>query len=68
MAKVETSRKTRFKAALAFTNQTHSMWAEKNGVGYHHLYLVLNEARESETLIEKIDRFIEDVEAKVAAA
>lgn len=68
MPTIETSRKTRFKAALQFTKTTQVEWARQNGVGYQHLYLVLEDERESRTLTEKIDAFIAEVEAQVMAA
>lgn len=61
MPKLETSRKARFKSALALVGQTQKDWSEKNKVNYMHLYYtVLHE--DTDALLEKVDRFIEQVE------
>ena len=66
MPKVETTRKARFKSALAFSGLSQKEWSEANDVNYMHLYYtVLHD--ETEKLLEKVDKFIEKVEAQVAA-
>ena len=66
MHKIETTRKARFKSALARTGLTQKEWSEKQNVNYMHLYYtVLHE--ETEGLLEKVDKFIEHVESQVAA-
>lgn len=65
MHKVESTRKTRFKAALAFSNLSQKDWSEKNDIAYMHLYyVVLHDGTDG--LLEKVDRFIEEVERQVA--
>lgn len=66
MHKIETTRKARFKSALAYTGLTQKEWSEKQDVNYMHLYYtVLHD--ETEALLEKVDKFIEHVESQVAA-
>lgn len=64
MPKIHRSRKSRFKAALARVDMTMRQWAEKQDVGYTHLYLTLKDPKQSLTLSAKIDAFIEEVEEK----
>lgn len=67
MAKLDRSRKARFKAALALAGITQTEWAEHQGVTAGHLGNTLR-GRESKVLEEKIDAFIAEVDAKVKAA
>ena len=60
------TRKARFKSALARTGLTQKEWCRVNGISYLHLYhVVLHE--ETDAMVEKVDRFIENVEAQAAA-
>jgi hypothetical protein len=63
MPRLSTSRKARFKAALASVGMTALQWAEKHDVSYTHLYLTLRDPKQSLTLSAKIDAFIAEVEA-----
>lgn len=67
MAKLDRSRKARFKAALALAGITQTEWAAQHGVTAGHLGNTLR-GRESKSLEEKIDAFIAEIEAKVLAA
>jgi hypothetical protein len=58
MAKVKTSRKQLFRAALAIAGLTAGEWAEQVGITPQWLSIVLNGKDESITLTEKIDAFI----------
>jgi hypothetical protein len=51
-------RKAAFKSALAFAGVTQGKWCEDAGVTGGHLYAVLHETRQSESLTTKIDAFI----------
>lgn len=68
VAQIDSSRKARFKSALARLHPPMTMkdWAAKNKVGYTHLYLTLEDESQSRVLTEKIDAFIAEIEAKVA--
>lgn len=68
MRKLRPDRKARFKAALALADIGVDEWAKSAGVTRQHLNATLNAKRESGSLIEKVDAFIADVEAKVMAA
>lgn len=59
MPKVAESRKARFKAALALANTTVLAWCEEQGISTGHLYQVLNGDRESASLLERVDAYIE---------
>lgn len=66
MHKIETTRKARFKAAIARTGLTQKEWSTRNKVNYLHLYYtVLHD--DTEKLLEKVDSFIEQVEAQAVA-
>lgn len=66
MHKIETTRKARFKSALALTGLTQKEWSEKQEVSYMHLYYtVLHD--ETDALLAKVDQFISHVESQVAA-
>lgn len=67
MPRIHDSRKARFKAACARVGMTQREWAEKQRVGYTHLYLTLRDPSQSLSLSAKIDAFIEEVEAKATA-
>lgn len=64
MPRINNSRKARFKAALARVGMTQRGWAAKQGVGYTHLYLTLQDPTQSLSLSAKIDAFVAEVEAK----
>lgn len=70
MPRIHLTRKTRFKAALAFAKMTQTEWAELHGITPEHLNAVISETqtRESKALEEKIDAFILDVLSRVEAA
>lgn len=69
MVRIQSTRKSRFKAALALTGLTQKEWAEgQAGISRGYLNMVLNGKMESDTLTQKIDAFIADIEAKVLAA
>ena len=59
MPKGKMSRKQLFRVALAGAGLTGQQWAERQGVTLGHLSQVLDEKRESRTLTEKVDAFIE---------
>lgn len=67
MARVDSSRKARFKAALARAGITQTDWAAQNGITPGHLGNTLR-GRESKSLEDKIDAFIAEIEAKVMVA
>jgi transcriptional regulator with XRE-family HTH domain len=58
MATTHTTRKTRFRKALAASQLSQAAFARLNKLSPAHLSLVLNGKRESETLTAKIDAFI----------
>lgn len=57
MATKETTRKARFRAALALAGLTQEQWATEIGVTAGHLTHVLAGRRDSKTLIEKVEAF-----------
>jgi hypothetical protein len=59
MAKPKTSRKRRFRAALALAGMTARQWAAEQGVTDNHVHMVLAGTRESASLTEKVDAFID---------
>lgn len=67
VARIDTSRKARFKAACARVGKTQAQWAAEQDVTYTHLYLTLEDESQSRTLTEKIDAFISEVEEKTKA-
>lgn len=69
MPRIKSTRKARFKAALALAGMTQTEWAAQNGITPDHLSMVISEKqlRESRVLEEKIDKFITHVESQVAA-
>lgn len=69
MPPIHLTRKTRFKAALAFARMTQAQWAEANGVTPEHLNAVISEKqpRESKALENKIDAFVLEVLSSVEA-
>lgn len=68
MPRIKNTRKARFQSALIRSGMTQGDWAKANGMGREHLNRVLNGKFDSEGVVEKIDSFIADVEAKVLAA
>lgn len=66
--RIDSSRKARFKAALARVGKTQRAWAKEQNISYTHLYLTLLDESQSRTLTEKIDMFIEQIEQKTVAA
>lgn len=70
MPRIHLTRKTRFKAALAFARMTQADWAKSVEVTPEHLNAVISEKqpRESKALEDKIDAFIVEIEAKVRSA
>ena len=69
MPRIKSTRKARFKSALALAGMTQTEWAGQNGITPDHLSMVISEVypRESKVLEEKIDKFIERIESQVAA-
>ena len=67
MPRIDNTRKARFRAALIRAGMTQGEWAEKNEMVREHLNRVLNGHVLSPPVTEKIDAFIEEIEAKVAA-
>lgn len=67
MPRHQPDRKARFKAALALAGVTAEEWAAEERVTTGHLYQVLGGKRESTSLVERIDRFIDQYLGKVAA-
>lgn len=69
MPRIKSTRKARFKAALALAGMTQTEWAAQNGITADHLSMVISEVypRESKVLEGKIDKFIEQVVKQVAA-
>lgn len=64
MPKLRNTRKARFQSALIRCGMTQSDWAKGNGMVREHLNRVLNGHFDSKGVIEKIDAFIAEVEAK----
>jgi hypothetical protein len=62
------TRKQRFKAALALAGLKAQEWATEHNVTAQHLNMVLNEDRESATLVNEVDAFIEQYLPAHAAA
>lgn len=67
MRKLKPNRKARFKAALALAGMELQDWAIENGITRQHLSAVLREDRDSNALIQKVDAFIADVNARTFA-
>ena len=67
MRKLRPNRKARFKAALALAGMGVDEWAKQECVTRQHVNATLNNPSESAALILKIDAFIADVDARVAA-
>lgn len=65
MPKIKNTRKSRFQSALIRCGMTQAEWAQANGMVREHLNRVLNGHFDSKGVLEKIDAFISDVEAKV---
>lgn len=61
------TRKQRFKAALALAGLKAQDWASQHDVTVQHLNMVLNEERESATLVSDVDAFIEEYLTAYAA-
>ena len=53
------SRKRLFRAALAIAGITGTQWAKEQGVTRQHLQFVLTGERESKTLTDAVDAFID---------
>lgn len=70
MQRIGSTRKARFKAALALAGISQAVWAAAHDVTPGHLSMVISEVqpRESGRLTAEIDEFIEKVFAKVRAA
>lgn len=70
MQQIGSTRKARFKAALALAGISQRVWAEAHEVTPEHLSMVISDIqpRESQRLEAEIDEFIEKVFAKVRAA
>lgn len=68
MPKIKNTRKSRFQSALIRCGMTQADWAKQNGLGREHLNRVLNGHFVSKGVLEKIDNFVTEVEAKVLAA
>lgn len=67
MARIRTSRKARFTAALALTGQTLKGYARKQGMSRYHLSEILTGRRKNADVVAKCDRFIADVERRFIA-
>ena len=67
MPRILSSRKARFKSALARCGLRQKDFLEKHEISRTHLYLTLRDERQSLTLARKIDAFIEEVESKAVA-
>lgn len=65
MARIQSTRKARFKAACARAGITQGRFAANEGVDRSHLFKVLRDERESIRLTAKVDAFIESVERQV---
>lgn len=65
MARIQSTRKARFKAACARAGITQGQFAANEGVDRSHLFKVLRDERESTRLTAKVDAFIEAVESQV---
>lgn len=68
VSRIDSSRKARFKAALARVGKTQRAWAKEQDVSYTHLYLTLVDESQSKTLTGKIDAFVEQIEQKAKSA
>lgn len=68
MPRILSSRKARFKAALARCGLQQKDFLEKHGISRTHLYLTLEDEKQSLKLAREIDAFIREVEAKTGAA
>lgn len=66
--RIRNTRKARFQSALIRAGMSQGDWAKRNGMGREHLNRVLNERIASPRVIDLIDAFIAEVEAKVLAA
>lgn len=67
MPRIDNTRKARFKVCLIRVGMTQEQWAEKNQMVREHLNRVLNGHVISPPVTEKIDAFIEEIEARVSA-
>lgn len=67
MAKVKTTRKQLFHAALALADLTVSEWAIREGLTGNYVYQVLRGDLLSQRLNDRIDAFISDEFSKVPA-
>lgn len=67
MAKVKTTRKQLFRAALALADLTMAEWAEREGITPSYLSQVVLEHLSSDRLNAKIDAFIAEQFSKHAA-
>lgn len=59
MPRTTATRKKLFRVALANAGMTARQWCEKQGISNGHLSNVLAGDRESRTLVEKVDLFID---------
>lgn len=60
MPRTRAARKKLFRAALGIAGLTQQQWAEKQGVTDGHLSNLLAGRRESITLTDKVDAFIDE--------
>jgi hypothetical protein len=70
MQRIGSTRKARFKAALALAGISQRVWAEAHEITPEHLSMVISDVqpRESFRLETEIDEFIEKVFARVKVA
>lgn len=64
MAKVKTTRKQRFHAALALADLTVTEWAQREGITGNYVYQVLRGDLLSQRLNDRVDAFIREEFAK----
>lgn len=67
MPRAKSNRKALFRASLVLAGMTAEQWAKQEGVTPGHLSQVLSEKRESRSLTEKIDAFVEKHRRRLAA-
>lgn len=67
MPRILSSRKARFKAALARCGMSQLDFLRKHDISRTHLYLTLENEKQSLKLARAIDEFITHVESQVAA-
>lgn len=67
MPRAKSNRKALFRASLTLAGLTAEQWAEQVGITPGHLSQVLSEKRESRSLTDKIDAFVEKYRRRLAA-